>query len=708
MSERKILVTSALPYANGQIHIGHLVEYIQTDVWVRFQKLRGNRCLYFCADDTHGAAITIAADKKKITPEEFIAAVSQDHQKDFADFGIEFDNYGSTNTPETFRFCDEIWKATRKAGLVVEKEIEQYYDPEAKRFLADRYIRGTCPKCGKTDQYGDNCECGATYSATDLIDPKSAISGTTPELRKSKHLFVEVEKLHEFLADWVEHSGALQSEIANFLKGQFLCDPLYAWDVSRPAPYFGFEIPDSPGNYWYVWFDAPIGYIGSTLQWCQKHGENVEDWWKNPEVEIHHFIGKDICYFHTLFWPAMLKMAGFTLPRKVHIHGFLTVDGEKMSKSKGTFVLARTYLNHLDPAYLRYFFASKTSSHVDDLDLNLAEMEAKVNADLVGNIVNIASRTAKFANLTGLAEVYPDDGGLFAQAAAQSETIAEAFEQCDYGKALRLILECGFRANKYIEETAPWTLRKQWAALDKDPQADPAAKDELFARLRDSVTVGLNLFRQIVVYLSPILPTLARQTEELLGSPITSWSDVEKPLVGSSVNEYKYMMTRVPKEGIEAMIEETKKLEEASQAQVGEEQVQADAAGVSDDQWKDSGQMLIDEPMSETITIDDFTKVDLRVGRIVQAEQVKEARKLLKLKISLGGGHTRQVFAGIKAAYPEPEKLVGRLVIFVANLQPRQMKFGLSEGMVVASGPGGPDVFLTFPDEGAKPGMRLH
>ncbi|MDD3586622.1 MAG: methionine--tRNA ligase [Thermoguttaceae bacterium] len=708
MSERKILVTSALPYANGQIHIGHLVEYIQTDVWVRFQKLRGNRCLYFCADDTHGAAITIAADKKKITPEEFIAAVSQDHQKDFADFGIEFDNYGSTNTPETFRFCDEIWKAIRKAGLVVEKEIEQYYDPEAKRFLADRYIRGTCPKCGKTDQYGDNCECGATYSATDLIDPKSAISGTTPELRKSKHLFVEVEKLHEFLADWVEHSGALQNEVANFLKGQFLCDPLYAWDVSRPAPYFGFEIPDSPGNYWYVWFDAPIGYIGSTLQWCQKHGENIEDWWKNPDVEIHHFIGKDICYFHTLFWPAMLKMAGFTLPRKVHIHGFLTVDGEKMSKSKGTFVLARTYLNHLDPAYLRYFFASKTSSHVDDLDLNLAEMEAKVNADLVGNIVNIASRTAKFANLTGLAEVYPDDGGLFAQAVAQSETIAEAFEQCDYGKALRSILECGFRANKYIEEMAPWTLRKQWAALDKDPQADPAAKDELFARLRDSVTVGLNLFRQIVVYLSPILPTLARQTEELLGSPITSWSDVEKPLVGSNVNEYKYMMTRVPKEGIEAMIEETKQLEEASRVQAGEEQVQADAAGVCDDQWKDSGQMLIDEPMSETITIDDFTKVDLRVGRIVQAEQVKEARKLLKLKISLGGGHTRQVFAGIKAAYPEPEKLVGRLVIFVANSQPRQMKFGLSEGMVVASGPGGPDVFLTFPDEGAKPGMRLH
>ena len=711
--QRKILDTIALPYANGDIHIGHLVEYLQTDIWVRFQKLRGHRCCYFCADDTHGTAITISSRKKGVTEEEFIAGVSKAHQADFAAFGIEFDNYGSTNSPETRRFCVEIWDAIRKAGLVEEREIKQLYDPVAETFLADRFVKGTCPKCGKPDQYGDSCECGAVYLPADLIDPVSVLSNTTPELRSAKHLFVEIERCHEFLADWVANSGALQPEIVNYLNGQFLSDALRPWDISRPAPYFGFEIPDSPGNYWYVWYDAPIGYIGSSLQWCEKHGEDIYSWWKDPETEIHHFIGKDICYFHTLFWPAMLKSVGYNLPTKVHIHGFLTVNGEKMSKSRGTFILARTYLNHLNPSYLRYFFATKTSPRVDDLDLNFEEMEAKVNADLVGNVVNLASRSAKFASVTGLGEAYPEDGGLFAAAAGISEEVAAAYEERDYGKALRLILECGYRANKFFEDAAPWTIRKELAALEADPAADPAAKEAAFRKLQDVATVSVNLFRQIIVYLTPILPDLTAQTEELLGCRIASWSDAQTPLLGKKIGQYKHMMTRVPKEGIEAMIEETKKLNtpapsaEPADAAADAEPAAPEAA-VSDDQWKDSGQPLFDEPMSETITIDDFLKVDLRVGRIVEAEQVAEARKLLKLKISLGGTETRQVFAGIKAAYPEPEKLIGRLVVFVANLQPRKMKFGLSEGMVVASGPGGPDVFLTFPDEGAKPGLRRH
>ncbi len=708
MGNRRILVTSALPYANGDIHLGHLVEYIQTDVWVRFQKLRGENCRYFCADDTHGAAITISAKKKGISEEEFIAEVNKSHRTDFDGFSINFDNYGSTNSPQTLRFCKEIWGKLREAGLIVEREIEQLFDPIEGKFLADRFVRGTCPKCGKKDQYGDSCECGAVYSPTELIDPKSALSGATPELRKATHLFVEIEKAHEFLQDWVENSGALQPEIANYLKGQFLSDKLWPWDISRPAPYFGFEIPDSPGNYWYVWFDAPIGYIGSTCEWCEKNGEKVEDWWLDPNTEIHHFIGKDITYFHTLFWPTSLKTAGFNLPKKVHIHGFLTVDGEKMSKSKGTFVLAKTYLKHLDPSYLRYFFSSKTTSRVDDLDLNLEEMELKVNADLIGVIVNLASRSAKFANMTGLSETYPDDGGLFAEAASKSEEIASAYEERDFGKAIRTILECGYRANQYVEAVAPWTLKKEWANLEKDETASPEVRAAAKKKLQDAVTVSLNLFKQIVVYLAPVLPDLAKKTEELLNTKIESWDDVKTPLLGSTVNEYKHMMTRVPKEGIQAMIEESKDTlaPKAEEEKACENASEADSKGIAP--WFDSDQPLADEPMSETITIDDFMKVDLRVGRIVEAEQVKEARKLLKLKISLGGTETRQVFAGIKAAYPEPEKLIGRLVVFVANLQPRQMKFGLSEGMVVAAGPGGPDVFLTTPDEGAKPGMRLH
>ena len=679
MTKRRILVTSALPYANGHIHLGHLVEYLQTDIWVRFQKLRGNRCLYMCADDTHGTAIMISARKEGTSEEELIGRMQQAHVEDFSAFEIEFDNYGSTHSPENRQLCGEFWKALRKAGLIVEKEVTQLYDPVAGTFLADRFVKGTCPYCKLTNQYGDSCDNGHTYSPTELIDPVSTLSGATPELRSSTHLFVRIENLHEFLETWTQKGDHLQPEVANYLAGHFLNEPLRDWDISRPAPYFGFEIPDSPGNYWYVWFDAPIGYMASTLQWCGRHGERFDDWWKSDQTEVHHFIGKDITYFHTLFWPAMLKTAGYSLPTKVHIHGFLNVNGEKMSKSKGTFVRAATYLKHLDPSYLRYYYASKLTPRVEDLDMNLDEFVAKVNADMVGNIVNLASRTARFAESTGLSETYPEDGGLFEQAAKDGDAIAEAYEACDYNRAMRMILAAGDRANQFVERTAPWNLKK-----------DPSKTDEL----RDACTIGLNLFRQLVIYLAPVLPRLARQTGELLNQPIESWDQSKQPLVGKPVNRFEHMMVRVRREQVEAMIEDSR--------DSGVPEAAPPAAA-----WPDSDEPLAAEPLAQQCTIDDFTKVDLRVARVVAAEEVPEAKKLLKLVLSLGGENRRTVFAGIKSAY-KPEELVGRLVVCVANLAPRQMKFGTSEGMVVASGPGGSEIFLMSPDEGAKPGQRLH
>ncbi len=684
MPRRQILVTAALPYANGPIHIGHLVEYLQTDIWVRFQKLRGHDCRFFCADDTHGTAIMISAKKAGITEEEFIAKVSQEHQQDFAGFDIEFDNYGSTNSDENRVLCEEIWAKIRAAGLVKEKEIEQLYDPEAGTFLADRFVRGTCPKCGAADQPGDNCStCGTTYSPVDLVDPKSTLSGATPEVRKALHLFIELEQLHGFLNEWTQSGEHLQPEIANYLKGHFLGEELRDWDISRPAPYFGFEISDAPGNYWYVWFDAPIGYMASTKQWCDRTDANFDEWWRSDAGEIHHFIGKDITYFHTLFWPGMLKTAGYSLPTKVHIHGFLTVDGEKMSKSKGTFVAAATYLKHLDPSYLRYFYASKLSSKVGDIDLSLDEFIAKVDTDLVGKVVNLASRSAKFVQQTGLSTVYPDDNGLFATAAAAADDIASAYENCDYSPAMRQILALADQANPFVEDAKPWKLRED------ESQAQ---------RLQDVCTIALNLFRQIVVYLAPVLPKLAEQAGELLNDPITSWDQAQTPLVGTPVAKFKHMMQRVDPKKVNAMIEESKPEEAAEDAATDETFV---------DQWNDPGDSLEAEPLADECSFDEFLKVDLRVARVVQAEQVPEARKLLKLKLSLGGGVYKQVFAGIKAAY-DPEKLLGRQVVMVANLAPRKMKFGLSEGMVVASGPGGEEVFVLSPDEGAKVGQRVH
>ncbi|MEK6248683.1 MAG: methionine--tRNA ligase, partial [Planctomycetales bacterium] len=564
----------------------------------------------------------------------------------------------STNSAENRELCEEFWSAIRNKGLVKQKDVEQLYDPEAKTFLADRFVRGTCPLpgCGLTDQYGDSCDAGHTYSPTELVNPVSTLSGATPEVRSASHLFIELEQLHDFLDEWTQSGDHLQPEVANYLKGHFLNGPLRDWDISRPAPYFGFEIPDSPGNYWYVWFDAPIGYVASTKQWCERNAEKLDDWWRNDGCEIHHFIGKDITYFHTLFWPGMLKTAEFTLPTKVHIHGFLTVNGEKMSKGKGTFVRAATYLKHLEPGYLRYYYAAKLSAKVDDIDLNLEEFVSKINSDLVGKVVNLASRSAKFVEKIGLSTVYPDDSGLFAHAAAEGDKIAAAYEQGDTSQAMRRIMALADRANPYVEQKKPWELRK-------DP--DRAAE------LQDICTVTLNLFRQLSIYLAPVLPRLAQQCSELLHDPISHWEQSGQPLTGSPVNKFQHMIQRVDRKQIEAMIDE------------GKETAAMETSAA--DKLVDSGEDLAAEPVADEITIDEFAKVDLRVARVVSAELVPDARKLLKLTLSLGGDQQRTVFAGIKAAY-QPEALVGRLVICVANLAPRQMKFGISEGMVIASG----------------------
>jgi len=674
---RNILVTSALPYANGQIHLGHLVEYIQTDIWVRFQKLRGHNCRYMCADDTHGTAIMIRARSEGISEEQLIGRMREEHVRDFAGFEVDFDNYGSTHCAENLEYCTEIWRALRAADMVFEKKVTQLFDPQAGTFLADRFVKGACPKCKSPGQYGDSCDkCGAHYSATELIDPVSTHSGARPEIRSADHLFVNIEKVRPFLEEWTQRSGALQPEVSNYLANHFLCEPLRDWDVSRPAPYFGFEIPDSPGNYWYVWFDAPIGYIASTRQWCDRQGEDFNRWWRSADTEVHHFIGKDITYFHTLFWPAMLKTAGFSLPTKVHIHGFLTVNGEKMSKSKGTFVRASTYLEHLDPAYLRYYYASKLSSRVDDLDMNLDEFATKVNADLKNNIVNLASRTAGLLRGQRLSDRYPDDGGLFAQAAAEGDAVAEAYENCDYSRAIRLVLAAGDRANQYLARIAPWALRK-----------DPAQAEAV----RDACTVALNLFRQLAVYLAPVLPRLARQAGALLGEPITSWDQAKQPLLGGTVEKFEHMIKPVEPEQVKSMIDASS--EQAPQATP---------------QWNDGPEPVAAEPLvADLISIDDFTKVDLRIARIVSAEDVPEAKKLLKLTVSFGGDLKRTVFAGIKSAY-QPQDLVGRLVVCVANLAPRKMKFGTSEGMILASGPGEKEIFVLSPDTGAKAGQRVH
>jgi methionyl-tRNA synthetase len=685
MPDRRLLVTSALPYASGPIHIGHLVEYLQTDIWVRFQRMQGRRAIYICADDTHGTAITIRARQEGRTEEEVIADMNAAHQRDFATFGIQFDEFGSTHSMENRALCAEIWGALRRAGLVVERDVTQLFDTKEGVFLADRFVKGTCPNCASTDQYGDNCDkCGSTYTPADLKNPVSALSGTTPEVRSAPHLFITIEALHGFLAEWIGEGGRLDPGMANYLKGHFLATPLRDWDVSRPAPYFGFEIPDAPGHYWYVWFDAPIGYMATTKRWCDRTGERFDDWWRSPETDIVHFIGKDIVYFHALFWPAMLKASGFTLPSRIQIHGMLTVNGQKMSKSKGTQVHAQTFADHLDPSYLRYYYASKLTGKPDDLDLDFPELVAKVNADLVGKVVNLASRTAKFVAKGSLSPEYPDDGGLFEAGARAGDEIAAAYEAADTARAMRAVMALADRANEYVDAKQPWALKKR-----------PEAASEL----RDVCSVALNLFRQIVVYLAPVLPKLAEQTATLLSAPITRFEDARAPLLGTAVQEFTHMMQRVdPKKAETVLAASTTAEQDAAKVR----SAGATTAAAPDD----DGAALAAEPLAAECSIDDFAKVDLRVARIVAAEAVPEADKLVKLTVSLGGDARRTVFAGIKAHYT-PESLVGRLVIVVANLKPRKMRFGLSEGMVVAAGGAG-ESFLLSPDSGAKAGQRIH
>lgn len=670
-SPRKILVTSALPYANGAIHLGHMVETIQTDIWVRFQKLRGNQCTYVCADDAHGTAIMLRAEQLGVTPEQQIAKVSADHQADFAEFFIGFDNYHSTHSDENRELSSYIYTQLQNNGHIATRSVTQAYDPEKQLFLADRYVKGTCPKCKTPDQYGDNCEnCSATYSPMELLNPVSVISGATPVAKESDHYFFTLPAFSDFLKSWTR-AGHLQDEVANKL-AEWLDSGLQEWDISRDAPYFGFEIPGHPGKYFYVWLDAPIGYMASFKNLCDNSESlDFDEYWRQDSTcELYHFIGKDIINFHALFWPAMLSDAGFRTPTKVCVHGFLTVDGTKMSKSRGTFINARTYLNHLNPEYLRYYYATKLTNSVDDLDLNLEDFVNRVNSDLVGKVVNIASRTAKFvAKAGGRLSASNANPELWAKFTGAEKTIAEFYENREFGRAMREIMALADAANEFIAEQAPWTLAK-----------DQSKSQQVL----DVCSLGINCFAALMTFLKPVLPATATQAEAFLGTEL-NWSEPLTLLQDHAINEFKPLMTRVAAENVQAMVDASK------------EEIPAKAA--EPETW------LSKDPVAAEIDYSEFAKVDLRVALIVNAEHVDGADKLLRLTLDLGG-ETRNVFAGIKSAYA-PESLVGKKTVMVANLKPRKMKFGMSEGMVLAAGPGGKDIFVLQPDEGAEPGMRV-
>lgn len=678
MTSRKILITSALPYANGPIHLGHMLEYIQTDIWSRFQKGRGHQCYYVCADDAHGTPIMLKAQQLGLTPEQMISQTAVEHQADFAGFHVGFDNYHSTHSSENQAFANEIYTKLDAGGYIKRRSISQLFDPEKQMFLPDRFVKGDCPKCGALDQNGDSCDvCGATYSPTELKNPRSVVSGATPVLKDSEHYFFDLPAFEGMLQEWTR-GGALQSEMANKLQEWFK-DGLQQWDISRDAPYFGFEIPGAPGKYFYVWLDAPIGYLASFKNYCDKTGIDFNQFWQlGSDAEVYHFIGKDIIYFHSLFWPAMLHGAGYRKPTSVFAHGFVTVNGAKMSKSRGTFIKARTYLDHLNPEYLRYYFASKLTAGIVDLDLNLEDFAQKVNADLVGKVVNIASRCASFISkkFDGKLSATLAEPALFAEFTTQGEAIAEAFEQREYARAIRDIMALADKANQYIDAKAPWVLAK-----DETKQQET----------QDVCSMGINLFRVLMHYLKPVLPAMAAEVEAFLNAPLC-WESYQQPLLSHGVNPFKALMQRVDPVKVQAMVEASKdNLQPAASPTAKAAPANAATGAV--------------EPISDTITIDDFAKLDLRIARIVSAEHVDGADKLLKLQLDLGG-ETRQVFAGIKAAY-QPEQLVGRLTVMVANLAPRKMKFGMSEGMVMAAGPGGSEIFLLSPDDGAAPGMRV-
>jgi len=678
---RKILVTSALPYANGAIHLGHLVEYIQTDIWVRFQKMHGHECYYVCADDTHGTPIMLRAEKEGITPEQLIARVHGEHLRDFTGFHVGFDSYHSTNSEENRELSGAVYLKLRNAGLIEQKTIEQYYDPVREMFLPDRFIKGQCPKCGAQDQYGDGCEvCGATYTPTDLVNPVSAVSGSTPVRRESEHHFFKLGACEAFLREWTR-SGALQQEAANKLDEWFSAG-LQNWDISRDAPYFGFEIPDAPGKYFYVWLDAPIGYMASFKKLAAEKNLDFDAWWKNDSgAELYHFIGKDILYFHALFWPAMLKNAGYRTPNGVFAHGFLTVNGAKMSKSRGTFITAESYLvSGMNPEWLRYYYAAKINGSMEDIDLNLADFIARVNSDLVGKYVNIASRTAGFIarRFDGkLADNLPSSE-LLAEVQHAATLIGECYETREYGKALREIMRLTDLANQYVNDNKPWELAKQ---------------DGSEALLHEVCSVSVNLFRLLTLYLKPVLPKLATEVESFLNIAALTWTDASTLLTNHSINAYNHLMTRVDQKQIDALVAANpQSLEPAAETHSPARHAEAQAHTIA--------------PIADTITVDDFARIDLRVAKIVNAEPVEGADKLIRLTLDIGDGKTRNVFAGIKSAY-DPEKLIGRMTVMVANLAPRKMKFGVSEGMVLAASGETPGLYILSPDDGAVSGMRV-
>ncbi len=670
---KKILVTCALPYANGSIHLGHMLEHIQADIWVRYQRMRGNQVYFICADDAHGTPIMLKAQQMGIAPEQMIAEMSQEHQTDFAGFEISYDNYHSTHSEENRELSELIYTRLKENGFIKNRTISQLYDPEKGMFLPDRFVKGTCPKCKSPDQYGDNCEvCSATYSPTELIDPKSVISGATPVMRDSEHFFFDLPEFSAMLQAWTR-SGALQEQVANKMQEWFESG-LQQWDISRDAPYFGFEIPGAPGKYFYVWLDAPIGYMGSFKNLCDKRGDiNFDDFWKkDSDAELYHFIGKDIVYFHSLFWPAMLEGSNFRKPTNLFVHGYVTVNGAKMSKSRGTFIKASTWLQHLDADSLRYYYAAKLSSRIDDIDLNLEDYVQRVNADIVNKVVNLASRNAGFINkrFGGQLSAELADPALYKTFTDAAESIGEAWTSREFGRAIREIMALADVANRYVDEQAPWVVAKQ-EGRDADLQA--------------ICSMGINMFRVLMTWLKPVMPSLAERTEAFLNQEL-SWDGIQQPLLSHNISAFKALYNRVEMDKVNGLIEASK--EDAAAAK-------APASGP-----------LADDPIAETISFDDFAKVDMRIALIENAEFVEGSDKLLRLSLDLGG-EKRNVFSGIRAAYPDPALLVGRLTVMVANLAPRKMRFGISEGMVMAAGPGGKDIFLLSPDSGAQPGQAV-
>ena len=677
MSNKTILVTNALPYSNGPVHLGHMLEHIQSDIWVRFQRAMGNKVFYVCGDDCHGTPVMIKASQLGITPEQMIEQASKSHYEDLQGFLVNYDNYYRTHSPENEEISSEMYKKAEEKGFIIKRKISQLFDPQKMMFLPDRFVKGTCPRCGAKDQYGDNCEvCGATYEPTDLKDAYSTVSGATPVLRQSDHYFFDLPKANDFLHSFIRDSGVIQKEMSNKLEEWFKAG-LKPWDISRDAPYFGFKIPGTEDKFFYVWMDAPIGYLASLKNYCTAHNIDFAPFIDpDSDIKMVHFIGKDILYFHSLFWPATLMAADMKLPSNIFVHGYVTVNGAKMSKSKGTFIKAHTYLKHMKPESLRYYFASKLSNQVIDVDLSLDDFMAKVNSDIVGKVVNLASRTAGFITkrFEGKLASNPWNEEVLGLISRTREAVITGYDSRNYGDAVRAIMELADEANRYIDKEAPWVIAKQEGQEDK---------------LQRVCTDGLNLFRALITFLSPILPEVSKNASEFLNDPLL-FADADKPLYDHVINRFKPLYTRIERSQIDAMVEESKEDLKQAAAQSAPKEEKAEF-----------------EPLQDEITIDDFAKIDLRVGTIIEAEEVKEAKKLLKLKVDIGF-EQRQVFAGLKQAYPDPSKLIGRKVVLVANLKPRQMKFGLSQGMVTAAGPGATEVFLLGVDDGAKNGDRVH